>query len=279
MARDGVAGDMKEMFDCLGRIAEDGPVGNRRLRDELGWRQNGRYARARDTLVAAQVVQVLPGGRGGRLVRIADEIPDGDRLDVATERELCIRLVAPLHDVLREGDPEDCEDDVLHEDVAIDMTADLGGAHTGGSYSRPDLMGAIRRRFSGFDALEVHSFEVKPYWNIDRSAVFESRAQQALGISTHAWVVLYLPSDNVALRPNARTEVAVARKRLFRIKKDAGEVGLGLIECRHLGPGGLDVKSYPKRHAADPERLDTFLTSAAPTLLSRIGIEPATVTL
>lgn len=279
MTDDGVARDMHELFRCLERITQDGPIGNRKLQDELGWRQKGRYARARDTLVAAQVVRVLPGGKGGRLELIATELPDVTFLDVATERELCVGLVAPLHDVLCEGDPDDSEDDVLDEDVAIDMTADLGRAYTGGSYSRPDLMGAIRRRFSGFDALEVHSFEVKPYWNIDRSAVFEARAQQALGISTHAWVVLYLPSDNVALRPNARAEVAEATKRLARIQRDVGDVGLGLIACRHLGPGGLEVATYPRRYPADPERLDKFLTTAAPGLLARIGIEPATVTI
>ncbi len=94
--------------------------------------------------------------------------------------------------------------------MAVDVVADRGGAMTGGRYSRPDLVAAVRRRLTSFDALEVHGCEVKPYWSADRVSVYEAVAQRALSLCTHAWVVLYLPDDTMVFSPDDRAVVAGA---------------------------------------------------------------------
>ena len=153
------------------------------------------------------MIRVLPGGRGGRLSLTdgaATVLPDLGTLSVATERALYTGLTGLLHEVLRVGDVDTSEDDLEHDDVAVDVVADRGGAMTGGRYSRPDLVAAVRRRLTSFDALEVHGFEVKPYWSADRVSVYEAVAQRALSLCTHAWVMLYLPDDTIALSPDDR---------------------------------------------------------------------------
>lgn len=267
-----MASDVEAVFELLVEVGADG-IGSQAARTRLEWRQRGRFERARDTLIAAGVVRVLPGGRG-RLVLLGDcELPDVDALDVATERGLYARLVAPLVDLLAAGDDGPDDDlDVSH--VAVEVTGDLGSLDTGGRHSRPDLVGAVRRPMTGFDALEVHGFEVKPYWAADRVGVYEAVAQRALGLCTHAWVVLYLPTTDVYLQPHHRVIVKSVRDQLKAIVKEASDLGLGLIVVDHLGDGGVHRQSYPTRFGAEPRRLDRFLSRACPHLLARIDVHP-----
>lgn len=270
-----VTNDLELLFVVLSN-ARPGGIGNVAARDELGWRQRGRFERARDTLVAAGVVKVKRGGRGGHLVTVdGEDLPDFDSLDVATERGLYERLVGPLVRVLCAGE-EGPADDVGLSDVAVAVTGDLGSMDTGGRMSRPDLVGAVRRPMplTKFHALEIHGFEVKPYWAAERIGVYEAVAQQALGLCTHAWAVLYLPSHDVSLRKRHRKVVEDVRSKLDAVQREASSLGVGLIVVDHLGDGGQHVRAYPKRYGADPHRLDKFLHKACPSLLNSIDFDP-----
>ena len=270
--------DVEILFSALVGLGDGATVGNKKLRMTIGWAQRGRFERARDTLIAAGAIRVLPGGRGGRLTLADGEttvLPDLDLLSVATERGLYTGLTGLLHDILQFG-AEGPQDDLERNDVAVDVVADRGGAMTGGRYSRPDLVAAVRRRLTSFDALEVHGFEVKPYWSADRVSVYEAVAQRALSLCTHAWVVLYLPDDTMALSPDDRAVVAGALARLPRVRREAADLGVGLVVLRHLNNDGAEVLEHATRVAADPRRLDEFLRSAAPSLLARVDIIPKT---
>lgn len=269
--------DAHVVYELLISVGPEG-IGNVAARQKLAWRQRGRFERARDTLIAAGVVRVLPGGRGGRLAIIdGAALPHIDSLDVATERGLYTRLVAPLVDILCAGD-DGPEDDLDASYVAVDVTGDLGGLDTGGRLSRPDLVGAVRRPLTGFDALEIHGFEVKAYWAADRIGIYEAVAQRALGLCTHAWVVLYVPTEDVvSLSPRDRGLVRDVRDRLAPdgpVRKEAADLGLGLIVIDHLGSGGQRRVNYPARYGAEPTRLDRFLAHACPGLLTRIDVFP-----
>lgn len=252
-------------------------IGSKQARGQLGWRQRGRFERARDTLIASEVIRVKRGGRGGRLATIdGAELPDDQVLNVATERELYSQLAGPLIDILCSGE-EGPEDDVEESSVAIDVTGDLGSMDTGGRYSRPDLVGALRRSMTGFQALEIHGFEVKPYWAAQRVGVYEAVAQRALGLCTHAWVVLYLPDKSVNLREVDRRAVEQVRSRLEAVRREAADLGIGLITFENFSGGGCNVLSHPTRWGPDPHRLDRFLSTACPNLLGRIQLDPAVV--
>jgi len=67
--------DARTMIELLRGLGE--PIGNEALRDRLRWGQVGRFARVRDSLIAAGVIRRVGGGRGGRLVLITHVVWDG----------------------------------------------------------------------------------------------------------------------------------------------------------------------------------------------------------
>lgn len=270
--------DAEVLFRILVEQFGDVPVGNRQLQETVGWAQQGRFQRARDTLIAAGVVRVIPGGRGGRLALVQGKQtprPDLSSLAAGHERELYPLLVPHLSKILQQGEPDDWTDNVPEENVAVAVTGDAGGA---GSirFGRPDLTGAVRRRLTRFDALEVHAFEVKGYWHADRTGIYEAAAQRAIGLCTHAWLVLYVPDDSV-LGPNDKESCRVLRDQLHDLIREAAELGIGFIHVERLVEDGVHVRQLPHRYAADPKRLDDYLDQACPLLLNQIGIEPQTV--
>ena len=272
-----VAQDAELVFTVMLQKYADSPVGNRALQEAVGWAQRGRFQRARDTLIAAGVMKVLPGGRGGRLALIDGlqaTLPDLGQLAASSERELYPRLVPHLSRILQEGDEGD-EDDVPEENVAIAVTGDAGGSRSR-RFGRPDLTGAVRRRFRGFDALEVHAFEVKGYWYANRIGIYESAAQRAIGVCTHSWLVVYLPDESL-LGHHDQAACQELRGRLRDLRLEAADLGIGFIEAAGLSEGEVHMRQLPKREAVSPKRLDDYLHQACPDLLNQIGIEPKTV--
>ena len=271
------AHDAELVFTVMQQQFAETPVGNRRLQEAVGWAQRGRFQRARDTLIAAGVMHILPGGRGGRLSLVGGRdtvLPDLGHLAASSERELYPHLVPHLSRILQDGD-EGPEDDVPEENVAVAVTGDAGGARSR-RFGRPDLTGAVRRRFRAFDALEVHAFEVKGYWGANRTGIYESAAQRAIGVCTHAWLVVYLP-DETLLGHNDQTACRDLRSRLKDLRKEAADLGIGFIEAAGLDEGAITMAQLPKREAVSPKRLDDYLHQACPDLLSQIGIEPKMV--
>jgi hypothetical protein len=54
--------DVEVLFDAMVALGDGVTIGNKKLRTTIGWAQRGRFERARDTLIAAGAIQVLPGG-------------------------------------------------------------------------------------------------------------------------------------------------------------------------------------------------------------------------
>jgi hypothetical protein len=253
-------------------------IGLRAAGEKLEWAQVGRLERCRDTLRQAGAITVAPGGRGKLIAVLGAPRPAADSLDVASERGLYEYLQRTLVDVLQEGDPASAGDDVPASNVAVEITADLGRAQTGGPNSRPDLYAVVRRNLKAFSALEFHAFEVKPYWELGRLGVMHAFAQRGLGISTHSWVVLYLPGEEVHLGAQQRSAVAEARDALPLLRRETGELGLGLLEMTSLA-GRISILNVASRYAADPKRVEGHIRVAAPSLLEKVGIAPSSATM
>lgn len=265
--------DALRLFDLIMDRYPEEPVGNRALKDAMTWAQRGHYQRARDTLIACGALHVIPGGQGGRLELTQGrrtKRPNLGQLAAATERDLYPHLVPHLSHVLRTGDWSTHGQNVPEENVAVTVTGHAGKA-TSTRYGRPDLTGVVRRPFTRFDALEVHAFEVKGYWLADRAGIYESVAQRAMGMCTHAWLVVYVPCDKV-LGTKQRTACEKLRGRLGDLEREAADLGIGFIEIAGFDDDTRTVHKSPKRVAADPERLDAYLRQACPDLLSRIDI-------
>ena len=79
------------------------PIGNGALRELLAWGQVNRYARVRDSLIAAGIVKRILGGYGGRLVLLIDdpaELATRGELGVGRERSLYRAIGAQVRDLL-----------------------------------------------------------------------------------------------------------------------------------------------------------------------------------
>lgn len=113
MEYDWLDDDARTMIDLLRGLSE--PIGNEALRERPRWGQVGRFARVRDSLIAAGVVRRVGGGRGGRLVVLTHVVWDGV-VAVGTERGLYHSLGRQIRDLLlrevldnNEGDDESIE--------------------------------------------------------------------------------------------------------------------------------------------------------------------------
>lgn len=266
--------DALRLFDLIIEKYPEEPVGNSVLQNAMKWAQRGHYQRARDTLIACGALHVLRGGQGGRLALTngpRTTRPNLGQLAAATELELYPHLVPHLSHVLRIGDGTTPGGGLPEGNVAVAVTGHAGRAASA-RYGRPDLTGVVRRPFTGFDVLEVHAFEVKGYWHADRTGLYESAAQRAMGLCTHAWLVVYLPDDKVLLKKQ-RTSCQELRGLIRDLEREAADLGIGFVEVAGFDEAARIVHKRPKRVAVNPRRLDDYLGRACPQLLTQIDVQ------
>lgn len=245
------------------------PPGHTSLKNHLGW-QDSTYQAAKRELVDLGLAVV---GHGGSLKRVQppkgwtspttlSKDPEPWQFVPATTKETLLYM--PLIQTLEANWTTD-QNPALP--MAVHNTAHSGSRKTGGRWSRPDAVAVWVRQFQYVpgDFLEISTFEVKPFNNIDVLAVYEAIAHRRA--ATHAYVAIHVPAHlSRALRD-----------RIKAIRSVAAAHGVGLV--RFGDP--TDYSTWKnvldaERFEPDPEKLDKFIGQQLPrktraSILTRLG--------
>lgn len=274
--------DARLMVELLRALDE--PIGNEALRERLEWKQAGRFARVRDSLIASGLVRRIGGGRGGRLVLITHLDWDGV-VAVGTERALYHSLGRQVRDLLLRDVLKNEDDD--DESIEIYNTADQGARHTGGRWTRADLTAIVTSEYPAIGQWrDVHAFEVKGYWDIGRSALYEAAAQAAMQRCSHSWLLAYIPDPDIPVGDHQREQVDRVIRLLPDLREEAERVGVGIaIATSTLDSAAIRIDSEdkawwtgvrPRRHVIDPHQLNTLLSwleKASPATSARARLD------
>jgi len=268
-----VAESFKLHFDIADQVpSAPDRIGIAALEDRIGTSQRGRIKRAVNTLVALDVL-AWAGQRRGRAVSQGPEdlqqvVADG--LMPMPDREIATYplLVSSVDDFLRRWHRErdDPLDDNGPEDdgVEVYVTASKSSGRTGAgsTYTRPDLTAIVDMTFPTLGPwVEVHALEVKPYWGIDRSSLFETVAQSALRRCTYSWLLAWLPDpDSGHFSSASQDKIRRALSAIDSLAHEAEDLGVGFLVTRDLGEDAfLKCKTTPRRQVIDPSSLDATL--------------------
>lgn len=232
-------------------------LGNRRMMELLGWTERT-YWPARDALVAKDLIARGRGGGGTvrRVVILNVGVVDSSSQTATTSvgagsKRVYLQeldLYPPAKDILAKEWPRERGSNPLF----VEITASQGKRITGGVWSRPDLVSAEVKAYEYVPGkfLEVVSFEVKPSTAIDVQAVYEALAHRRA--STHAWVILHVPTPKAAaLEESIQSVVTAARMH-----------GVGVIVM--ADPADFDTWETieeAQRFGTDPERLNGFIST------------------
>jgi hypothetical protein len=223
--------------------------GNMSLQRELQWDES-LYWPVRNRLYDRGLV-TLGRGRGGSvtLVERATTKPVGEAAQPPTPTPLAAEsaLYEPIAAVLR----RDWIKDYRLRQSLVEITAAQGRRHTGGTWTRPDLVVAGLRIFPHLPGkyFDLFTFEVKPYWAIDVTAVYEALAHRRAATQSYVW--FHVPTDKAAELTNL-VEAVVSEAKRF---------GIGLVVA--TDPGSYetwDFRVEATRAEPDPEVLNDFIS-------------------
>ena len=268
-------GNLESSWELHRRIAGTVPdqpdrIGYAALQDALDVGQRGRVKRAVSTLVGLDVLQ-WAGMRNGRAVTQGPA--DLDELLAAgltpmPEREIQTYplLAAPLDDFLTQwhkvrGDVIDDVQGPEQDGVTVYNTSATrsGRANEGGAHTRPDLTGIVDLHFDHLGEWnEVHAVEVKPYWSVNRAALFEAAAQAALGRCTFSWLLAWVPDpESGHFTAPQQSLIREATRVLPSLQREAADLGLGLLLTKDVAESAvLEDRVAAQRRAMDPRRAD-----------------------
>lgn len=239
--------------ELLAKVPQDGTtIGNTSLMRQLRWDEN-EYWEVRNRLVDKGILET-GRGRGGsvRIIQAPAEDEEGVELDenasedATGERERETDLYVPLKRVLEEKWVKDKR----FESWIAQITAHQGARQTGGTWSRPDITIATVSTYPYVPGrhFDVVTFEVKPNWSIDVTAVYEALGH--LRSATRAYVLLHIRDD----------EDSDVADRLTEINAEAKRHGVGVItfaDCENYDTWNEVVE--PVRGEPEPRKLNDFL--------------------
>lgn len=241
----------------LNYVPLEGSVGNKTLREKLGWEQD-RYFAVRNSLIEKGLLD-KGRGKGGSVNRIV-EVEKAGTLGAAAEEQVEAEVREVVEEYRRERDlyPKFknaiergwVRDEGLLPNVLVEITASQGARETGGRWSRPDVTVVAVRMFEMLPGkyLDVTTFEVKPEDSWDNIAcVFETAAHSRA--ATQSILAIHTPNG-------------VPR---------TADVDRVLEECRRFGVGLLtfddpanfdtyEILVEPQKLSPNPALLDSFLT-------------------
>jgi hypothetical protein len=277
----------KHYRDVYQAVPEKNRIGYAELQKRLRWGHRGRVKRAVSTLVGLEVL-AWEGMRNGRAVsRGSRELDDAlaAGLHPMPDREIATYplLLAPVDDLItrwhtERGDPiDDRSEETGNDGVTVYPTWAIPAGV--GSYTRPDLTAIVDLEFSHINSWqEVHAIEVKPYWSINRSALFEAIAQSSLQRCTFSWLIAWVPdpdSGHFTHAQKAQIHEAWAKVQTHDgdggpLVAEAEKFGIGLGWIRDLGEDGfIHGVVEPKRMTIDPLAVNELFRYLRPV------VEPA----
>jgi hypothetical protein len=228
----------------------NGYSGNISLQRALGW-DDDLYWPVRDRLVDLGTLR-RQRARGGAISlvqiqaaeQIASVVAATPPPAQAAQRES--ELYEPIASVLR----GDWARDNRYRQQLIEITAAQGRRHTGGTWTRPDMVVAAIRLFQFLPGkfFDLITFEIKPSWAIDVTAVYEALAHRRA--ATQAYVWFHCPTD----------QLDAQEENIDRISEEAERHGIGLI----VATTPVDYATWDQRVDAariepDPEYLSEFI--------------------
>lgn len=143
-----------------------------------------------------------------------------------------------------------------------------GRSNEGGVHTRPDLTAIVDLHFDHLGAwTEVHAVEVKPYWAVNRAALFEAAAQAALGRCTFSWLLTWVPDpESGHFTTPQQSLIRDASRVLPNLQREAAELGLGLLIATDLAESSeLEERVLPQRRAMDPRRAEELFKALGRT--------------
>lgn len=272
-------GEIPKQFEFHRQVASAVPeaperIGFAELQKRIESGQRGRVKRATTTLVALDVL-AWSGSRKGRAVsqgprELEDVLRDG--LNPMPDREISTYplLVSPVDDFIAgwhidNGDKLDTSSAASDSDgVTVHITAAKAtgddSEHSG--YTRPDITVVADLSFDTLGSWhEIHAIEVKPYWAVNRAALFETAAQAALRRCSYSWLLVWIPDETSEhFSPANRALIAKAAKDVDFLKREAESLGLGLLVARELNEDAeLEKRVDAERKVMDPSAIDALL--------------------
>ena len=131
----------------------------------------------------------------------------------------------------------------------VENVAQQGSRETGGNWSRPDLALVALKTFEYLPdrIMEIHTFEVKPAYDISVKGVMEALTHREF--STRAYVIYHTGESQLSDYPEAD-----------RIEKLATRHGIGVIAATNIN----DLNSWQTlvqavRSQPDPEQMELFI--------------------
>jgi hypothetical protein len=232
----------------LGRLRDTGGTsGNVSLRRGLDWSED-LYWPIRNRLYDRGLVR-LGRGHGGSvtIVERPAEVATADAAATSSLPDKELNLYAPMAEVLR----TDWVKDYRLRQSLVEITATQGRRQTGGTWTRPDLVVAGIRVFPHLPGkyFDLFTFEVKPHWAINVTAVYEALAHRRA--ATHSYVWLHVPLEKKDGMASAIDVIASEAKRF----------GVGLVVVTDPTKYETwDEKVEAVRTEPDPEALNDFIT-------------------
>ena len=227
---------------ALGGVA----VGNVTLRRELSWLDE-LYWPVRDRLVDQGRIQ-RGHGRGGSVsvVAAADAAaPPQEPTGPAALSEDA--LYDPIAKVLN----EDWARDSRFQQHLVQVTAKQGRKKTGGTWTRPDIIVAALRVFPYLPGkyFDLISFEVKPSWGVDVTAVYEALAHRRASTQAYTW--FHVPDASAESLAEAVEAICAEAKRH----------GVGVIVASEPGDYSTwDIMVDADRVPPDPESTNELVS-------------------
>jgi len=246
-------------------------IGYAELQEKLGLGKRGRVKRAVSTLVALEVL-AWAGVRQGRAVtqgpKDLDDVlktgvlpmPDRETATYPLLTAAVDEFITQWHD----ADKKYVEVNPRTESVSVHITASTSTGRIGaaGTHTRPDLTAVVDLQYDHLGPWnELHAFEVKPYWAVDRSGLFEAAAQAALRRCTYSWLLAWIPDPESSHFTSPQRQLILrALDAIPSLQSEASELGLGLLTTQTLGEDALLIQEVkPRRQALDPGAADALL--------------------
>lgn len=228
-----------------------GRAGNTALQRALNWEEED-YWPIRDRLVdlgslrryraRGGAVTLVPPPQPVQPAQAEPEQPAGQQPAVPAPAER--DLYEPVATVLRGQWARDSR--FRHQ--IVEITASQGRRNTGGTWTRPDIVVAALRIFPFLPGkfFDLITFEIKPTWAVDVTAVYEALAHRRAATQSYVW--LHCQDEN------QEQEV------LARIKEEAERHGIGVIVATNPADYDTwDTIAEPSRVEPDPEALNEFI--------------------
>ena len=236
---EGIENDLERFIEIL-KETFSGHAGNRQLRDELRWEPE-RYASVRQVALDRNRI-VLGRGRGGSVRILQQEHGEARQ----PERELYPPALETIQtEWVRQG---------TYDDSLAIITAHLGSARTGGTWSRPDITVLTVKgyKFPPAQVFEIITFEIKPQDRVSVVGVFEALAHRQF--ANRSYVLYHVPAQAESTLEDFQEG--------NRILDAARKFGVGIILAGDVGDWDTwNTVLESEYKTLDPEHADSFISA------------------